>query len=76
MISSKSEVQNTRSRNGIQQKLAPRAYREGADRNDQGWALLDRGSTPLLYDKDALTVVDAVAAAVGEDKRTCKASSK
>jgi hypothetical protein len=76
MTSSKSGVQNTRSGNSIQKKLVPRADRDDAGRKDQGQALLDRGYMPLLSDKDDLTVVDAVAMAVGEEKGTCKTPSK
>jgi hypothetical protein len=70
MISSKSGVQNTGSRNNIQQKLAPRAYQEDAGRKDQGWTLLDGGSAQLLSDKDDPAVTDAAAAAIGEDNGT------
>jgi hypothetical protein len=75
MISSKSSVQNIRSRNNIQRELTPRAYREDTDRKDQRWALLDGGSAPLLSGKDDLTVTDAVAAVIDEDKGTYKAPS-
>jgi hypothetical protein len=75
-ISLKFEVHITESRNGIQQKLAPRAYREDDGRKDQGRALLDGGSTPLLSNKDDPTVTDALAAVDCEDKGTFKAISK
>jgi hypothetical protein len=76
MISSKSEVQNAGSKNDIQRKLAPRAYREDAGRKDQGWVLLDGGSAPLLSIKDDPAVMDAAAVVVGKDKETYKARSK
>jgi hypothetical protein len=73
MIPSKSGVQNTGTGNDIQWKLARREY---VSRKDQGWALLDGGSTPLLSDKGDSVVTDAAAMAVGEDKGTYKAPSK
>jgi hypothetical protein len=76
MISSKSDVQNTGSRSGIQRELAPHVYQENVGKKDQGRALSDEGSTPLLSSKDDLAVADAAAMAVSEDKRTCKAPSK
>jgi hypothetical protein len=76
MISSKSRAQNTRSRKGIQWELATCAYQEDTSRKDQGWALLDGGFMPLLFNKVDLAIADAAAASDGEDKGTCKAPSK
>jgi hypothetical protein len=56
--------------------LAPHTYRVDAKRKDQGWALLDGGSTPPSSDEDDPTAACTMAPAIGEDKGTCKAPDK
>jgi hypothetical protein len=43
------------------QKLTPWAYREYVGRKDQGWALLDGGSSPPPSDEDGHIIMDAAA---------------
>jgi hypothetical protein len=61
MFPSKPGFQNNRSRNGTPWELIPCAYCEDAGRKDQGWALLDGGSSPPLFDEDGHVIMDAAA---------------
>jgi hypothetical protein len=61
MFPSKPGFQNNRSRNGTPWELIPCAYCEDAGRKDQGWALLDGGSSPPLFDEDGHAIMDAAA---------------
>jgi hypothetical protein len=58
------------------QNSAPHTYRVDAERKDQGRALLDGGSAPPASDEDDPTATSTMAAAIGEDKGTCKAPGK
>jgi hypothetical protein len=47
--------QNRNRRRGIGIKPTPCAYRKDANKKDQGWALLDEGSTPPVPSEDGET---------------------
>jgi hypothetical protein len=64
------------SRNGIHEKLAPHAYHEDDGRKDKGQALLDRGSTPPMFNDDNPTVMDTMTPVVSKDEGTYRTSSE
>jgi hypothetical protein len=43
---------------------------------DQGWALLDEGTAPLVSVEDGPAIMATTASAAGEDNRTYKTPSK
>jgi hypothetical protein len=51
-------------------------FQEDISKKEQGWALLDEGSTPLVPDEDDPVIVDTIAPIVGEDDGTYKTLSK
>jgi hypothetical protein len=51
-------------------------YQEDTGKKEQGWALLDEGSTPPVPDEDDPIIMDATALMVGVDDRTYKTLSK
>jgi hypothetical protein len=71
-----SENKNMISGNGIKQQPRPYVYWEDTDKKDQGWALLDEGSMPLVPDENDPIITGTIAPLVGEDERTYKTLSK
>jgi hypothetical protein len=67
---------NRRSGSSVNRWPTPYAYREDTDKKDQGWALLDEGSTPPVADEDGPTIMDATALAVDECSGAYKTLSK
>jgi hypothetical protein len=52
------------------------AYGEDTSRKDQGWALLDGGSTPLTSDYDDPTITDIMTPVVGKGEGTYRTLSE
>jgi hypothetical protein len=65
-----------RSKNGVNQWTASRAYREDIDKNDQGWVFLVGDSIPLRPDKDGPAITAVAALVAGKDDGTYKTPSK
>jgi hypothetical protein len=54
----------------------PCAYREDTGRKYQGWAFLDKGSTPLVPDEKLPAIMAATTPVAGEDTGAYKTLSK
>jgi hypothetical protein len=52
------------------------SYQEDTDKKDQGWAILDEGSTPSVPNEDNPTIMAATTLAISEDAGTYKIPSK
>jgi hypothetical protein len=63
-------------RSGIHRKSTPHAYLEDIGRKDQGRALLDEGSAPLVFNEYDQAVLDTAALVVGKGNGTYRTPSK
>jgi hypothetical protein len=66
-LPSKSRIQNIGSRNSTSWDSTPHTYRVDTGRKVQGWALMDRGSTPPPSDEDDPIAAGTTAPTIGED---------